>query len=142
MRISDWSSDVCSSDLEQALRFPDFSMLDVSDKLAMGFGLVSESILDPHNLLVAAVVLMASALLVRAPIGKASKSLLFVVLGVLLLGHAAGALGAANAGAHGLYLLQHLDGAAASSSRAYRSEERRAGKECVSTCKSRCSPYH
>src|SRR3546814_7453934 len=84
---------------EQALRFPDFSMLDVSDKLAMGFGLVSESILDPHNLLVAAVVLMASALLVRAPIGKASKSLLFVVLGVLLLGHAAGALGAENAGA-------------------------------------------
>src|SRR3546814_16528169 len=63
--------------------------------------------------------LMASALLVRAPIGKASKSLLFVVLGVLLLGHAAGALGAENAGAHGLYLLQHLDGAAASSSRAY-----------------------
>src|SRR3546814_5789830 len=94
-------------------------MLDVSDKLAMWFGLVSESILCLHNLLVAAVVLMASALLVRAPIGKASKSLLFVVLGVLLLGHAAGALGAENAGAHGLYLLQHLDGAAASSSRAY-----------------------
>src|SRR3546814_17250406 len=23
-----------------------------------------------------------------------------------------------------------------------RSEERRVGKECVSTCKSRCSPYH
>lgn len=104
---------------EQALRFPDFSMLGVSDKLAMGFGLVSESILDPHNLLVAAVVLMASALLVRAPIGKASKSLIFVVLGVLLLGHAAGALGAENGGAQGLYFLQHLDGAAASSSRAY-----------------------
>src|SRR3546814_20734227 len=24
----------------------------------------------------------------------------------------------------------------------FRSEERRVGKECVSTCKSRCSPYH
>src|SRR3546814_13626050 len=24
----------------------------------------------------------------------------------------------------------------------YRSEERRVGKECVSTCRSRCSPYH
>src|SRR3546814_15969761 len=121
MRISDWSSDVCSSDLEQALRFPDFSMLDVSDKLAMGFGLVSESILDPHNLLVAAVVLMSSALLVRAPTCKASKSLLFVVLGVLLPGHAAGSLGADNAGAHGLLLLLHPDGAAAISLRAYAS---------------------
>src|SRR3546814_19798928 len=78
---------------EQALRFPDFSMLDVSDKLAMGFGLVSESILDPHNLLVAAVVLMASALLVRAPIGKASTSRLFVVLGVLLLRSEEGRVG-------------------------------------------------
>src|SRR3546814_4545539 len=26
--------------------------------------------------------------------------------------------------------------------RAYRSEERRVGKECVSTCRSRWSPYH
>src|SRR3546814_4215058 len=25
---------------------------------------------------------------------------------------------------------------------AFRSEERRVGKECVSTCRSRCSPYH
>src|SRR3546814_11953001 len=25
---------------------------------------------------------------------------------------------------------------------AYRSEDRRVGKECVSTCRSRCSPYH
>src|SRR3546814_15321136 len=24
----------------------------------------------------------------------------------------------------------------------HRSEERRVGKECVSTCRSRCSPYH
>src|SRR3546814_14448626 len=24
----------------------------------------------------------------------------------------------------------------------YRSEERRVGKECVSTCRSRCSPHH
>src|SRR3546814_13912796 len=27
-------------------------------------------------------------------------------------------------------------------SEASRSEERRVGKECVSTCRSRCSPYH
>src|SRR3546814_13529945 len=30
----------------------------------------------------------------------------------------------------------------ASSLRQYRSEERRVGKECVSTCRSRWSPYH
>src|SRR3546814_2492692 len=51
--------------------------------------------------------------------GRAPKLRLVLVLCVLLRGHAAGALGAENAGAHGLYLLQHLDGAAASSSRAY-----------------------
>src|SRR3546814_1235399 len=28
------------------------------------------------------------------------------------------------------------------SARAFRSEERRVGKECVSTCRSRWSPYH
>src|SRR3546814_4656600 len=33
----------------------------------------------------------------------------------------------------------HLDAARA---RAARSEERRVGKECVSTCRSRWSPYH
>src|SRR3546814_3065879 len=37
-------------------------------------------------------------------------------------------------------LLQHLR--AASSGDAARSEERRVGKECVSTCRSRWSPYH
>ena len=31
---------------------------------------------------------------------------------------------------------------AAASGRALRSEERRVGKECVSTCRSRWSPYH
>src|SRR3546814_13382169 len=29
-----------------------------------------------------------------------------------------------------------------STSSSNRSEERRVGKECVSTCRSRCSPYH
>ena len=32
--------------------------------------------------------------------------------------------------------------AAAESNRTARSEERRVGKECVSTCRSRWSPYH
>src|SRR3546814_8317370 len=33
-------------------------------------------------------------------------------------------------------------GSAATAARAGRSEERRVGKECVSTCRSRWSPYH
>src|SRR3546814_20688068 len=33
-------------------------------------------------------------------------------------------------------------GPAATCLRAMRSEERSVGKECVSTCRSRCSPYH
>ena len=96
---------------EQALRFPDFDMLGLHDKIALGFGLVSRGIVDPGNLLVAVLAAAALALLLRAPVGKASKAVLFVVLGILLLGHAAGA--------DGLYVLQSLDGAAASSSRAY-----------------------
>src|SRR3546814_2621681 len=33
-------------------------------------------------------------------------------------------------------------GSALNTARAFRSEERRVGKECVSTCRSRWSPYH
>src|SRR3546814_11507544 len=36
----------------------------------------------------------------------------------------------------GLHLLKHMEGLSD------RSEERRVGKECVSTCRSRWSPYH
>src|SRR3546814_4395249 len=86
MRISDWSSDVCSSDL-----------------------------LDRAGL----------------PSGPAEPA----------LGHAARELGAdsirgfavrpADPGVPGEQGLQE-----------HRSEERRVGKECVSTCRSRWSPYH
>src|SRR3546814_2558602 len=71
MRISDWSSDVCSSDLHAAV---------VADVL-----------------------------------GRAQR--------------------AAGEGVFPQALLDHAVGVA-------RSEERRVGKECVSTCRSRWSPYH
>src|SRR3546814_8739410 len=77
MRISDWSSDVCSSDLTCAERFG-----------------------DP---------------------GKAGR--------VAAVGQIAGEH--EHVGLVGL-IEQPLD----------RSEERRVGKECVSTCRSRWSPYH
>src|SRR3546814_6461851 len=85
MRISDWSSDVCSSDLDDHLRL-------VLDGQALDFVIVDQ------------------ALVVDA-----------VLHGVIQLA------GGGNAGAVG---------------EVARSEERRVGKECVSTCRSRWSPYH
>src|SRR3546814_12959017 len=105
MRISDWSSDVCSSDLLPA----------VHDRRA------------PY--------LRLECSLTRYPN-------LFVV-------------GAAKAGTTHLHGLLSTHGDVCMSSLKethffaetytgtdYRSEERRVGKECVSTCRSRWSPYH
>src|SRR3546814_6288851 len=80
MRISDWSSDVCSSDL--ALRaFQDFDALDGAERLRSAVG---EWVIDTVD------------------VGRDAR------IGI----------------------------------RKERSEERRVGKECVSTCRSRWSPYH
>src|SRR3546814_6371196 len=78
MRISDWSSDVCSSDLPRIIAF---DQRDIGHRLAgNGFALP------------------------LAPVGHVEG-----------LGNLAGRV---------------------------KSEERRVGKECVSTCRSRWSPYH
>src|SRR3546814_7493035 len=81
MRISDWSSDVCSSDLVSATEW------------------------------------MASASSDAAPVNTNPTSLAIAIAEL-----------AANA--------------ASTASRWSRSEERRVGKECVSTCRSRGSPHH
>src|SRR3546814_7927966 len=82
LRISDWSSDVCSSDLKR----------DVGRALGS-----------------------------RAMDADAMQTEFCVYLSAILLG------GLALNAAFGLW---------------WRSEERRVGKECVSTCRSRWSPYH
>src|SRR3546814_10449480 len=79
MRISDWSSDVCSSDLEKIY----FHEIDAREKLTDRLQLA------------------------------------FIVLSAIV--------------AAWLYVLSRIN---------FRSEERRVGKECVSTCRSRWSPYH
>src|SRR3546814_7573470 len=79
MRISDWSSDVCSSDLDRIL--DQLRVIPVA-------GLHRQQLLQHLRLEVADLAL-------------------------------------------------HVDVA-----ELVRSEERRVGKECVSTCRSRCSPYH
>src|SRR3546814_18193620 len=97
MRISDWSSDVCSSDLRAARRW-------------------------------------ALAELVRT--GKAEAE------DFIELARYQGIDGRAD------QALDTLDGLARSQPREVdddfvdRSEERRVGKECVRTCRSRWSPYH
>src|SRR3546814_20052627 len=104
MRISDWSSDVCSSDLYR--------------RLMWGMALVS---------LVAVVIAilylhwsLGDAMTIHMAIATAAGVGLSVLLGAALLG---------------LVFLS-------SGSGHDRSEERRGGKECVSTCRSRWSPYH
>src|SRR3546814_17000981 len=93
MRISDWSSDVCSSDL-------------VDDDLAAGQAAVADRAAD-HELA-----------------GRVDVEL--------------GALVQPLGGQHRLedVLAHRLDQVL------LRSEERRVGNECVSTCRSRWSPYH
>src|SRR3546814_20072749 len=97
MRISDWSSDVCSSDLLAIVYF----ILETAVRSPWGRAL--RAVRDEEN----------SA----AMNGKhvASLRVQSFVLGAVVMG-VGGAL--------------------------YRSEERRVGKECVGTCRSRWSPYH
>src|SRR3546814_6666240 len=93
MRISDWSSDVCSSDLAA----PTPNGLSLLDTLS-------------HRPIMQEV---------RCQASRALQLLVGIRFQVLF--HSP------HRGAFHLYL---------------RSEERRVGKECVSTCRSRWSPYH
>src|SRR3546814_15646492 len=99
MRISDWSSDVCSSDLRPAEIWKALAKvhrLQLPRKAGHGFkdggGQVGEQ---------------------RVHSGLMGRNLHLVKQGLL-----------------------------ASRGASIRSEERRVGKECVSTCRSRWSPYH
>src|SRR3546814_14543013 len=111
MRISDWSSDVCSSDL--AAQAEQFLMLrvhpSVREEVAAGLGavrqahpavgvieLVEDVSLDPMSCVV-----VSEAGEVRAGVAQQIEAI-----------------------------------------RTARSEERRVGKACVSTCRSRWSPSH
>src|SRR3546814_18678404 len=103
MRIRDWSSDVCSSDLEEEQRFnerwsyiKDHSLEDILKKL-------EQSKMQKNEL-------------------SSEDNLFFLEL-----------LGFLDS-----ILLFHLP----HQYRPVRSEERRVGKECVSTCRSRWSTYH
>src|SRR3546814_13188556 len=93
MRISDWSSDVCSSDLADQETGQSQQCTDNQGRRRPPT--LSETIKESPQW-------MLATLLRRLFAAKATSS----------------------------------------GSSAYRSEERRVGKECVSTCRSRWSPYH
>src|SRR3546814_18243144 len=100
MRISDWSSDVCSSDLDQPLALQ-VRADDLADLvLAFGQADLFRPAADMH-------------------------------VGARLAGrrHAVDRTGRASVDQDDALV-------------AFSSEERRVGKECVSTCRSRWSPYH
>src|SRR3546814_20301676 len=100
MRISDWSSDVCSSDLPGRAGVSSRS----ADKDLPPFSRPAD--------------ISTGGLIMDIASGTIGEALLETRLG--------------NKTASLLTMID-LDG---------RSEERRVGKECVSTCRSRWSPYH
>src|SRR3546814_11248289 len=107
MRISDWSSDVCSSDLSG---------------FVAGFGILGGPRLGGGGALGAQLLEQRFAVAFEA-----------AVLGRLDAGLLRGL---------GDERVEFALRAEAQRHRVLRSEERRVGKECVSTCRSRWSPYH
>src|SRR3546814_567476 len=144
MRISDWSSDVCSSDLS-ALRV--FVMGEraaaheppTADDLEMMRSLTREAI-EAGALGVST----SRNLMHRTKAGELAPSLYSEEDELKAL-----AQGLRDAG-NGVYqIIPRIMGSASEEfalmrrlAEESRSEERRVGKECVSTCRSRWSPYH
>src|SRR3546814_16600682 len=98
MRISDWSSDVCSSDLEKAIRaIGDAVTRQGVDILASGW----------HSSVAMA------AMDATAP------------MDIVMIGH----------GGESQYICEKINNDQEKYAHWFRSEERRVGKECVSTCR-------
>src|SRR3546814_17235281 len=125
MRISDWSSDVCSSDLAEQpggvhrYSFPrsDLSVtldgVTIKPSLALGSWAAFQPMGDEA-------MVMGDLVLTHDEVNPVLSRLLASGFTITALHN---------------HLLR-------SSPATMRSEERRVGKECVSTCRSRWSPYH
>src|SRR3546814_13917147 len=122
MRISDWSSDVCSSDLAKRVEGAnlDTAVAQGVEAFLRGNALIDalrRNAPDLHDKIASAIQHRARLLNFAGPRGGPQP-------GNIL--HTE---------------LENLTGAIKESAPS-RSEERRVGKECVSTCRSRWSPYH
>src|SRR3546814_2657480 len=115
MRISDWSSYVCSSDLPTDCVFPFFIFI-VGMSITLSYGKM-----------------MAAGKPKSKLVGKTVKrAILIFLIGIFL-----GLFPDFN------FAEIRLPGVLQRIAMVFlRSEERRVGKECVSTCRSRWSPYH
>src|SRR3546814_12601298 len=117
MRISDWSSDVCSSDLR------DHRIRRDAVALRLGTGSRTGGAAMPANLN-------------ERPIGPGESRLKLITFDRIE------ARTTCNALIKGLLDNGTMSVVFGESNCGKRSEERRVGKECVSTCRSRWSPYH
>src|SRR3546814_11687228 len=118
MRISDWSSDVCSSDLPVMNGEQLAGIVDESD-------LIQHVALDPTRFHDPVATAMVTALKTVRPNAAIAE-----LMPVFAQGHVA-----IVADAHGFVgLVTRID------LLNYRSEERRVGKVCVGQCRSRWSP--
>src|SRR3546814_16619153 len=113
MRISDWSSDVCSSDLNS---YSGGTAVNTGTLLVNGDQSAATGVTS---------------------VGAATLGGTGTIGGdVILLG------GTLAPGSNGVGTLTIAGGLSLDAASTLRSEERRVGKECVSTCRSRWSPYH
>src|SRR3546814_18642712 len=124
MRISDWSSDVCSSDQPE-----------VHDAFEIGFKSRTADRLLQLNASAFYYIYKDIQLRTTAPPAPPGGTLLFNAAKAHIKGIDVDAV---LAPAEGLT----LTAAAEVLNAKYRSEERRVGKECVSTCRSRWWPSH
>src|SRR3546814_13638918 len=118
MRISDWSSDVCSSDLANAASGLAQHARAGTVKWRCGFLYAGSGVVGA----------LAGSMIGKAIDGQKLLflfALLMLGVGVLML------RGRNNPGVEGAACNRHN-----------RSAERRVGKECVSTCRTRWSPSH
>src|SRR3546814_15958932 len=116
LRISDWSSDVCSSDLRIAGRSDMSPERQIQLLVALG-----HSYLNTNGLLPAMNTAFGHALALAQTYGRSVCEMRAL---------------------WGLWAGDNMQGRYEAAAQRARSEERRVGQECVSTVRSRWSPYH
>src|SRR3546814_14494360 len=116
MRISDWSSDVCSSDL--AVHTDATDSVEEEDAVCLLQALLGDML---------------------PGVGRARVLADMDAWGYTFRLGSAAAYFERDADAAWAWLVER---GLVAADRTLRSEERRVGKECVSTCRSRWSPYH